>query len=144
MKRLLTLLLVLFSVVLLASIVSADGGGGGRNAYFIGLWEGVDPNDGSRRTVSISDNDRDGVFELIQYDTFWTLCGHGLAIATGTATVGANGVLNWSGTLKCDPSDPGFPFSVDYSPVRHSDVLLEQPVGIPLLPDNLHRVSTSK
>ena len=86
--RLFTLLLVLLSVVLLASIVSADEGSKGRNAYFVGLWEGVDPNDGSRRTVSISDNDRDGVYELIQYDTFWTLCGDDRAVATGTATVG--------------------------------------------------------
>jgi hypothetical protein len=143
MKRLLTLLLVLFSVVLLASVVSADGGGS-RNSYFIGLWEGVDTNDGSRRTVSISDNDRDGVFELIQYDTFWTLCGDDKAIASGTGTVDANGILNWSGTLTCITTGTTISFSVDYSPVRHSDILVEQPVGIPLLPGNLHRVSTSK
>lgn len=142
-KRIFTIILVLLSVTLLASIASADGGA--KNNFYIGLWEGVDPNDGSRRTISITDNDRDGIYDLVQYDTFWTLCGDDQAVAEGTGTVGSDGVLHWSGTLTCfsTGADP-LEFSVDYIPVKHSGLLIEQAVGIPLEAPNLHRVSNNR
>lgn len=142
MKRLFIFLSVVVSIILFVSMASADDAGARNDSFFIGLWEGVDPNDGSRRTVSISDNDRNGVFELTQYDTFWSLCGDDRGVAEGTATVGPDGTLNWEGTITCFTDGTGASFSVDYVPVRHSDILIESPVGLPLLPDKLHRVST--
>lgn len=143
MKRILIVLMVLITAVsLAASFASAKEVQEQRNPALIGLWEGIDPNDGSLRSVSITDNDRDGVYELLQYDTFWTLCGDGRALAEGSGTVGTDGVLIWSGTLTCFTSGSTVDFSVSYEPVRHSDLLIEQAIGIPLLPSNLHRVSS--
>ncbi len=145
MKRLLALMLVLLSVTLLVSIASANDGNKGRKSYFIGLWEGVDPNDGSRRTISISDNDGDGVFDLTQYDTFWTLCGSDRGISKGTGTIGPDGILSWAGTLECLETGAVVAFEVDYEPVRLSGILVEQiTVGPPLEPALLHRVSTNQ
>jgi hypothetical protein len=121
-------------------MVSADSGGSGN--YFVGLWEGVDVNDGSRRTVSISDNDRDSVFELSQYDTFWSLCGDDRGVTAGSATLGADGRLHFVGTLTCLSTAQTVPFTVDYQAFRFSDTLLEIPLGVPLQPDTLHRVSS--
>ncbi|WP_420644701.1 hypothetical protein [Candidatus Leptofilum sp.] len=121
-------------------MVSADSGGSGN--YFVGLWEGVDPNDGSRRTVSISDNDRDGVYDLYQYDTFWTLCGDDKGVTAGSATVGAGGVLHFTGTLTCLSTGTSVPFSVDYEAFLFSNTLVEIPLGVPLAPATLHRTSS--
>ncbi len=123
-------------------MVNAASSGGGNETYFIGLWEGVDLNDGSRRTVSISDNDRDGVYDLAQYDTFWTLCGDDRGVTAGSATLGSDGLLHFQGTLTCLSNGTTVPFTVDYQAVRHSDILVEIPVGVPLSPDTLHRIST--
>jgi hypothetical protein len=91
MRRYFVFLLVIASAILFVSMVNAAGGGG-NDSYFIGLWEGVDLNDGSRRTVSVSDNDRDGVYDLSQYDTFWTLCGDDRGVTAGSATLGSDKV----------------------------------------------------
>jgi hypothetical protein len=139
MKRFLIFGLVGLAALFLVAMVSADSSS---HKYFIGLWEGVDPNDGSRRTVSISDNDQDGVFDLVQYDTYWTLCGDDRGVTDGTATLGANGLLQFSGTLTCLSTGTTVPFSVDYQAFRKADILVEIPVGVPLSPDTLHRVSS--
>ncbi len=59
--------------------------------FFIGFWEGIDPLDGSTVQLSISDNDRDGVFDYIFCEGFFTSCftaqntkGRGVVIGTGT------------------------------------------------------------
>jgi hypothetical protein len=59
--------------------------------FFIGFWEGIDPLDGSTVQLSISDNDRDGVFDYIFREGFFTSCftaqntkGRGVVIGTGT------------------------------------------------------------
>ena len=48
-------------------------GGSGRQA-FLGLWEGVDPLDGSLVYLSITDLERDGVLELVDTESFFTFC----------------------------------------------------------------------
>lgn len=141
MKRFSIIILVLLSAVFLVSMASADGGGSHPN--YVGLWEGVDPNDGSRRTISISDNDRDGVYDLLQYDTYWSLCGDDSAVTAGTATLGNDGILHFQGSLTCRSTGATIPsFAVDYELVRFSNTLIETPVGVPLAPATLHQVST--
>ena len=140
MKRFLLITLVLLSGIFLVSIVSADGGS---NPNFVGLWEGVDPNDGSRRTVSISDNDRDGVYDLQQYDTFWSLCGDDSGVVSGSATLGSDGILHFQGSLTCRSNGVTIPsFAVDYDLVQFSNTLVEIPLGIPLAPATLHQTSS--
>lgn len=53
---------------------------------FVGLWEAVDPEDGSHQILSITDN-ADGTAKLRLYDTYFTLCNGGRAIGEGTASV---------------------------------------------------------
>jgi hypothetical protein len=143
MKRFSIIILVLLSAIFLVSMVSADGGGGGSHQNFVGLWEGVDPNDGSRRTVSISDNDRDGVYDVFQFDTYWSLCGDDSAVTTGSATLGNDGILHFQGSLTCRSTGASIPsFAVDYQLVRPSNTLIESPIGVPLAPATLHQVST--
>ncbi len=140
MKRFSIIVLVFVGAIFLASLVSADEGS---NPNFVGLWEGVDPNDGSRRTVSISDNDRDGVYDLLQYDTYWSLCGDDSAVTTGAATLGSDGILHFQGSLTCRSTGATIPsFAVDYELVPFSNTLKEIPIGVPLTPATLHQTSS--
>ncbi|TAL39293.1 MAG: hypothetical protein EPN89_20370 [Methylovulum sp.] len=59
------------------SIVSAN--------PFIGLWEGVDPDDGGHQVLSISDNRQGGV-NLLLHDTYFTLCNGGRGVSSGSGT----------------------------------------------------------
>ena len=123
MKRFSIIVLVLLSVVFLVSMVSADSGG---NASFVGLWQGIDINDGSLRTISINDNDRDGVYDVFHHDTFWLICGDDSGFFSGFGTVGSNGKLNVEGNLICSSSGFSTVVSIDYEFNRFSDTLEER------------------
>src|SRR3712207_1582821 len=41
---------------------------------FLGLWEGIDPMDGSTVHFSITDLERDGVLEMVLSESFFTFC----------------------------------------------------------------------
>ncbi|GJM41192.1 MAG: hypothetical protein DHS20C20_14740 [Ardenticatenaceae bacterium] len=139
MKRLSIIVLVLLSAVFLVSMVSADGNGG---ANFVGLWQGVDVNDGSLRTISISDNDRDGYFEVLLHDEYWSLCGDGRGAYNGFGSINSEGKLFVQGTLFCSPSGTATNLSVTYDFVRFSDTLIEDPGNEFLEPGTLHRISS--
>ena len=79
---------------------------------FIGIWMGISQDDGSFFKVGITDNDGDGVAEVVMHDTFWGICTEannleGLeatltpALVTGTGTVDENHDLNVDLTLQC-------------------------------------------
>jgi hypothetical protein len=142
MKRFSIIVLVLLAAVFLVSMVSADGGS--TNAYFTGLWEGIDVNDGSLRTISISDNNRDGYYDVLLYDTYWSLCGDERGAYNGFGTVGSNGKLFVQGTLFCLSSGTSVSLSVSYDPIRFSDTLIENPGNEFLEPGTLHRISSSR
>ena len=139
MKRISIIVLILLTAVSLASLVSADGDNS--NGYFIGLWEGMDINDGSLRTISITDNERDGVYAVSIYDTYWSLCGENRGAYHGTGTVGSDGWLHVNGTLNCHPSGTSTSLAIAYRPVRFSDTLIEEPGNEFLESGNLHRIS---
>ena len=107
----------------------------------LGLWEGVDINDGSKRTISITDRDGDGTFEVASRDTFWTLCDgdRGLELAAGD--VRADGVLETAGLVTCFNGVPGVPVQQTYEFSRRDDTLLATPHGTTLRAITLHRVS---
>jgi len=98
-------------------------------------------NDGGKRTVSITDNDGDGILEVASRDTYWTLCDgdRGLELATGR--VGRDGVLETDGEVTCFDSMPPLPIHQTYELSKRDDTLLATPVGTSLLPVTLHRVS---
>ncbi len=111
MKRFLIILSVVGAMaamsVIFTQTASSDGGyrsnGVVRPQFFIGLWGGVDPVDGSEVLVSISDNDGDRELELLWHESRWSLCG-GSDNAVFTATGGTvkDGVLSFkTATLSC-------------------------------------------
>ena len=71
-----------------------------REIPIVGLWEGIDPDDGGNHLRSITRNEN-GTFSLIGRSTYFTLCGgtdH--AVITGTGVV-ENGVFKVNETLTC-------------------------------------------
>lgn len=79
---------------------------------FIGIWMGISAGDGSFFKAVVTDNDRDGVAEVIMHDTFWSNCTQsqnltGLeatlvpAIVSGPGTVDAEGNLDVLLTIQC-------------------------------------------
>lgn len=140
MKRFSVIVLVLLGAIFLVSMVSADGGS--TTTPFVGLWQGIDVNDGSLRTISISDNDRDGFYDVLLHDSYWSLCGDERGAYNGFGTVGSDGKLHVQGTLFCLPSGTSASLSVDYDLIRFSDTLIEDPVSAFLEPGTLHRVSS--
>ena len=64
---------------------------------YLGLWEGVDPLDGSTVRLSLSDVNDDGILELTQAESFYSFCHSmgpefslGRGVEVGTATVGSS------------------------------------------------------
>ncbi|HSE83522.1 MAG TPA: hypothetical protein VLB01_03130, partial [Thermodesulfobacteriota bacterium] len=72
---------------------------------YLGLWEGVDPNDGGHQIPSITDNG-DGTVRLLLHDTTYTLCPTDKGVSEGI------GIIQQDGTLKSDDFTP---------PVRQTD-----------------------
>ena len=107
--RLLALLLLLFLSGISGAAIAAPGE---KNGFFIGLWQGIDTQDGSVLLLSISDNDRDGILNVRLTDTFFTECaksGYSSSPgqADGPSTV-KNRTLSWEFSFKC------------YDPVTHT------------------------
>jgi hypothetical protein len=111
------------------------------HAVFPGLWQGVDQVDGSLRTISVTDVDDDGVFEVRAHDTHREMCEGGRAIESGTGTIDEEGVLRTEGTIRCDSGDET-PVDLTYSAQGSAPfgLLLEEAVGTPFAA-LLHRVS---
>jgi hypothetical protein len=79
---------------------------------FLGFWEGVDPLDGSTAQVSISDIEGDGILELVNGESFWTVCFQlgdnyslGRGLVTGQGRVVSKGVLEVETSLTCIDDD---------------------------------------
>lgn len=68
---------------------------------FIGLWEGIDPDDGGHQTMSLTDNG-DGKVKLLLHDTFFSLCEGGRGIAQGTGEIESRHSLKFDDfVVKC-------------------------------------------
>lgn len=138
MKRIAT---VLFLAAASAALLG-NGGKGHRSVRpFLGLWEGVDVNDGSKRTISITDHDGDGVVEVASRDTYWTLCDGDRGIERATGGVRHDGVLATQGLVTCFESSATVQVMQTYELSERDDTLFATPHGTPLEPITLHRVS---
>ena len=126
----------------LAILTLGAGGARGKSpGGFRGLWEGVDVNDGSKRTISITDRDRDGLLEVASRDSYWTLCDGDRGLEYATGRVGRDGVLTTEGEVTCFDDRLPLPIEQTYELSRRDDTLFATPVGTGLVPITLHRVS---
>src|SRR5262245_38316171 len=93
-------LVVALCVSIVPEVVFAGQGNGngkaGKIEDFMGLWQGVDPLDGSTVRVSLTDVDDDGILELSQAESFYSFCHSmgpefslGRGVDVGIATVGS-------------------------------------------------------
>ncbi len=116
--------------------------------FFIGFWEGIDPLDGSTVQLSISDNDRDGVFDIISREGFYTICftaqntkGRGVVIGTGTLV--EQGVIEVVADRTCFDDENQIEsvfetFTVIRAAPKGAILIIEIPAR-PLFPIVLHR-----
>jgi hypothetical protein len=82
---------------------------------FLGLWQGVDPLDGSPVRLSLSDIDDDGVIEVTQQEDFFSVCHaqgsdftKGTGVVVGTATLAkSKDTLDVESDLICIDDDGG-------------------------------------
>ena len=135
MKR---VMMILF-VATVAVVMLAAGGTKSRSVerHFLGLWEGVDVNDGSKRTISITDHNRDGVLEVASRDSYWTLCNGDRGIELAAGGVRRDGVLATDGLVTCfeDGSEVFVMQTYEFS--KREDTLFATPIGTHLIPITL-------
>lgn len=138
MKRWLIILGVAFFVIF---ATAAQAGTYFYNFYFIGLWQGVDPDDGSEVQRSITLNE-DGVFKIVGYETFYSGCDGGRGVVTATGVFENGVILCEDFTLTCLEDELG-PFSVPvkYVPDRLNGTLLETYLNGSFQPEVLHKIS---
>ncbi len=117
------------------STVSAD-----EEPKFIGLWQTIQINsDGALQTLSISDIDGDGEFQIGLNESFFSSCGGGFGVAGGTATVNEEGILIADLTLTCTPGPGVFSFEIPFEHIRKHDQLVGTISG-----DVYHRISSRR
>ncbi len=73
--------------ILLTQFASANQKG---NPLFLGIWEGIDPDDGSAQQILIRGGEN-GVFNLLWYETFWSVCDGRRGILKGTGELAPDG-----------------------------------------------------
>ncbi len=104
MKRFLIIIIGVSAMAALSVIftqtANSDGGhqsnGAVRSQFFIGLWGGVDPADGSEVLVSIFENNDDGKLELLWNESRWFNCGGSdNAVLKATGGTVQDGVLSF-------------------------------------------------
>src|SRR5262245_33446925 len=144
--------LAIASCLLSVSVVVAGTGHGPKDKdakHFLGLWEGVDPLDGSPVRVSLSDIEDDGIIEYTMQEDFWTSCfnlgpnySKGRGVVRGTATAASKSLLDVQSELICI-SDANVPHSLGSSPVQNT--LRDRVLVLPPFGDSpaivLHRIS---
>jgi hypothetical protein len=147
--------LLLAAAVALAALparaAEPDAAGGAGRQAFLGLWEGVDPLDGSLVYLSITDLERHGVLELAEGESFFTFCARlgrnysqGRGVITGRGPV-VGSVFRVKTTFTCinDEGVPGKPLvgTFDYA-LKEGGRVLVVPGATPETPDvPLHRLA---
>jgi hypothetical protein len=139
MKRVSSVVFITF--VSLTMLAASGIGGRNANRYFLGFWEGVHVNDGSKRSISITDHDEDGILEVASRDTYWTLCQGDRGIELATGGLRYDGVLETDGLVTCFEDLSEVPVMQTYEFSRRDGTLFATPHGTDLMPITLHRVS---
>ncbi|MEW6368192.1 MAG: hypothetical protein AB1714_26485 [Acidobacteriota bacterium] len=131
--------LITAAILLLLTAPAAGAAEQGSIGRFVGLWESVDPDDGSHQVLSITDNG-DGTVQLLLYDTFFTLCSGGRAIGQGTAVMrGRRSLRSDDFVVKC--FETGESKTTPTSFTRNPDGTLARVRSAPLSPITYHRTN---
>ena len=139
MKRLLIMFIIVFSIIFASSV---NAGGLFKGLYFIGLWQGTDPFDGSEVLRSITKNS-DGSFDIIGSEPYTSGCDGERGKITATGVLEAGVIVSSDFTLTCYNGLGPFTGSVlEYAPDRFNRTLLEVYQGEAEFPPViLHRIS---
>jgi hypothetical protein len=130
----------LLAALLLASGAQAtDLGGGDEARRFSGLWEGIDPGDGSLTQRAITCNP-DGTCAVLGSDIFFSLCSGAQGILEGSGMLEAGVLAVPAFTLSCSN---GVAVSVDttFTPDLRNATLIEQTVNPEIAAITFHRLS---
>lgn len=128
MKKLIIMLAVLSMLAI--SVISRAQTGDANS--FIGLWEGINPEDGSDDILSITDNGN-GTFKLLLYSTYFTLCDGRRGIIQGTGKASTEQSLEADDlTLTCFETGDIKPLPLTF--IRNSDGTLREASAMPVSP----------
>lgn len=142
-------LLIIFAVVgLMAAMqfgcTSSDGADNDADSFFLGLWEGIDPLDGSDVLASITNIDGDGTIEILWRESFYALCEGDQGIVQGSGTIGEDGILLTDEFLTCFNKEVTVNGKGVYTPSEKDQLLIitypENPELEPLI---LHLISSN-
>lgn len=107
----------------------------------VGLWEGIDPHDGSGARLSII-CDQDGVCEVLVAETLFTVCdgsSEGLGRGTGSIDAGVLQVPNF--TLTCFATRDVIRSAVEFTPDFQNGTLVQRGDDPDFEPVVYHKVS---
>jgi len=129
---------VVLSAVGVLSFVSLAVEAGDRSSGrgFWGLWEAIDPLDGSTQQISISDG-AEGSFNLLWRESYWTICSgrRGVLNGTGELKPGKRKTLVVQMTITCfDPEEVVVEDSIEFEVEGQNMLLASDPGEFPALP----------
>ena len=116
-----------------------------RSSYFIGLWQGIDPVDGSEVLFSIFKND-DGTFSILGHESSFFVCDDtDKGVITGKGQIEHGVLVTTEMRLQCLQEknlEPIF-YSVEYEPDKTNQILIYKAIGgdPPSEPIILYRIS---
>lgn len=148
MRRFLIAFVLVFSLMFVSNVNASFLNYGShfidlRSSYFIGLWQGIDPVDGSEVLFSIFKND-DGTFSILGHESsFYTCANTDKGVVTGTGQI-VHGVLAITDMkLQCLQEEdlPPVFYSVEYEPDKTNQILIYKATDPPSEPIILYRIS---
>lgn len=141
MKKVKLAVFLILIAIIAVPFATADSGKRHNKKFFIGLWQGIDPLDGSEALRSIT-IDEDGKFQIIGYESYYNGCGSDRGIVKATGNLD-NGVLVTDYfSLECYESGIIYDgIFVEYIRDKKNGTLIES-IGGGFPPVILHRVNT--
>jgi hypothetical protein len=107
---------------------------------FVGLWEAVDPNDGSLTQRSITCEGPEAC-QVLGADTFFTFCNGSRGLLQGTGSI-AKGVLSVPNfTLTCFETGHSVPAATTFEPDRRNGTLVQHSSNPQIKPITFHKIS---
>jgi hypothetical protein len=139
MRRLFIISIVVFSMIL-ASTVQA--GRLFQKLNFVGLWQGIDPFDGSEAQRLITLNS-DGTFNIIGQEPYTSGCNGERGMVTAIGVLEGGVIITDDFALICfNGSDPFGPYYGTYTPDKLNGTLIEDfPDSSRFRPTSLHKIS---
>jgi hypothetical protein len=144
MKHVWVVILVVFSIFLGSE---TNAGQIDRSHYFIGLWQGIDPTDGSEVLRSVTKN-QDGTFTIIGNETHFIGCQGDRGKVLGTGVLDGGVIVSQDFRLICfgedyfdDSDDTVYSAPMEIVPDRRNRTIVEMYGNEAFNAAVLHRVS---